>query len=212
MQLAAEQGLPPKSCTDPAGTCCCPAAGPCSILPRSPSPSRGHHNPASQRGAQLTHLQLRSRRAVCGRRPLPATLNTCCGERRLPQGAFHSGKSHPPHGGSCFRGIPTRTKPHSGKLRQGGPVASVQGSARLTMLGARGPEWGTPSIWGGGGGGGGHGNHLWGKSPRLPRHGSWRGPHAGRAISLGRSGIKASICAPTPPTPPCPPSSSSQAA
>lgn len=45
--------------------------------------------------------------AVCDQRPLPATLNTCHGNQRLPQGAFHSGKPHPPHSGSCFRDIPT---------------------------------------------------------------------------------------------------------
>lgn len=90
----------------------CSAPGTLLHPPRSPSPTRGHRDPASPHGAQLTHLQLRSCRAVCGLRPLPTTLNTRRGERRLPQGAFHSGKSHPPHGGSCFRGIPTHAKPH----------------------------------------------------------------------------------------------------
>lgn len=94
--------------------------------PCSPSPSQGHHNPA-----QLTHLQLRSCRALCDQRPLPATLNTCYGERQLSQGAFHSGKPHPPHSGSCFRDIPTRANPRvlRGKLRQGGAARWLQGSA-----------------------------------------------------------------------------------
>lgn len=139
------------------------------LSPCSPSPSPGHHNPA-----QLTHLQLQSCRAVCDRCPLPATLNTCHGNRRLPQGAFHSGKPHPPYSGSCFRDIPTRANPRRvrGKLRQGG-------AARLCWV--RGHIWESPSL-------------LMGDTSRQSQRGSARGTVALKPQSV-------SLDPPCPPSP-----------
>lgn len=141
MQLAAEQHLPPKSCRNHVGHATAqpqdPAPSPTLPIPISgtPQPCKPSRCPAHPPPAPELPGSLRPPsppRHPKYLRPLPATLNTCSGERRLPQGAFHSGKSHPPHGGSCFRGIPTRAKPHGtlrGKLRQGGAARSVYSSA-----------------------------------------------------------------------------------
>lgn len=98
--------------------CCCSALGPRTSPPCSPS--RAHHDSAStapssptssSRAASQASLQLPCPLGhpnyLC---PLPATLNTCPGERQLPQGAFHSGKSQLPHRGSCFWDIPHTCK------------------------------------------------------------------------------------------------------
>lgn len=123
------------------------------------------------------------------------------GRGSCPQGAFHSGKSHPPHSGSCFRGIPTRAKPRGalgGKLRQGEAAGLVLWGAKGQHR-AKGPWLGDP-IRLNGGTHHDHGTH--GESHHLPGCRSRRGPHAGQAISLRRGGIKASILPPPHPVSP----------